>query len=387
MIYVNAYAAVSSLGSGSGAMLGALARNEAPGLRPSTDWLAGEKRAWFGHMACELPPMPAGFGPETSRNNRALLACLEAEPAIRSLIARADPSRVAVVLGTSTSGSDEADRFVGAKVRGKMPPLFSGAAQELGDPARFLSRFLSLSGPAYTVSTACTSSARAVISAARLIRAGLADCAIAGGADTLARMPVNGFASLGALSSEVCRPFAADRRGITIGEGAGLLWLSKEPAGLALLGFGESSDGYHMSAPDPEGTGAKAAMREALERAGLAPSDISYVNLHGTGTKLNDAMEAKATFEVFGDRVLASSTKTLTGHALGAAGAVEAVIASLLAGKGGTVPPQFAPDAARDPALPPVRLPETFETVAPGPVMSNSFAFGGSNASLIFGAP
>lgn len=386
MIFVNATSALCSLGVGKKAVIESLARNCAPGLRRSERWLLGGKNACFGEIAGNLPELPAGFEVENTRNNRALLGCWLSEPRFAELFAASNPSRVAVVLGTSTSGSDEADRYVGSRLRGVPPAPFSGLAQELGDPARFLSRLLGATGPAYTISTACTSSARAIISAARLIRAGLADCAIAGGADTLARMPVNGFDSLEALSCDLCRPFALDRHGITIGEGAGLLWLSRSPSGTALLGWGESSDGHHMSAPDPEGAGAISAMRGALAMAGLDSAALSYVNLHGTGTRLNDAMESKAVSAVMGEAVLASSTKTLTGHALGAAGAIEAVIACALS-EGGRVPPQFAPGVEPDPTCSGVRFPLNFEDVAAGPVMTNNFAFGGSNTSLIFGAP
>lgn len=385
MIFVNATSALCSLGAGRKAVLESLARNAAPGLRQSDRWLLGGRSAWFGEIAGDLPELPAGFEAENTRNNRALVGCWASEPRFGELFAAADPSRVAVVLGTSTSGSDEADRYVGSRLRCVPPAPFSGLAQELGDPARFLSRFLGATGPAYTISTACTSSARAIISAARLINAGLADCAVAGGADTLARMPINGFDSLEALSCDLCRPFAQDRHGIMIGEGAGLLWLSRSPSDTALLGWGESSDGYHMSAPDPEGAGAVSAMRGALSMAELAASDLSYVNLHGTGTRLNDAMESKAVSRALGDAVLASSTKTLTGHALGAAGAIEAVIACALS-EGGRIPPQFAVGAEPDPACAGVRFPAGFEDVAAGPVMTNNFAFGGSNTSLIFGA-
>lgn len=389
MIYVNAVSALCSLGCGPDEILGNLALGRAPGLRPTQGFLTRGRTAWLGHFTKPLPPMPAGFPREESRNNRALRAAWESCPAFARLLRSTPRDGIAVVLGTSTSGSDEADRYVSSVLKAGPsgePGEFAAESQELGDPSRFLSAWLGTEGPAYTVSTACTSSIRAVISGAKLIESGLAQAALVGGADTLARLPVNGFASLGALSPGLCAPFAAGRDGITIGEGAALLWLSREPSPVALLGFGESSDAHHMTAPDPAGSGAFEAMRGALERAGLAAQDLSYVNLHGTGTSLNDAMEAAATFKAVGDAPLCSSTKPLTGHTLGAAGALEAVLAVLLSSRGGMIPGQFAPGQVRDPALEGIRLPLRPQRVEPGPVLTSNFAFGGSNASLLFGA-
>ena len=241
------------------------------------------------------------------------------------------------------------------------------------------------------MATACSSSAKVFASARRLIRTGIADAAVVGGADTLCRLTLNGFASLEALSAGICNPFSVNRDGITIGEGAAAFLMQPGDGPIRLLGVGESSDAHHVSAPDPSGAGAAAAMRAALADAGLTPDDIAYVNLHGTATPLNDAMESRALASVFARPVPASSTKSLTGHMLGAAGGCEAAFLWLTLSPehnpAGRLPPHVW-DGAADPALPTVAL------VGPGArlpaqqrlaLLSNSFAFGGSNAAVILG--
>ncbi|MCI5850855.1 MAG: beta-ketoacyl-ACP synthase [Sutterellaceae bacterium] len=384
MIYVNAVSLNNALGATPEEILSSLASGTAPGMRRDPAWLLDGYSAFFGHMAPLAGSFPETLSPHRSRNNSALAAAWDSNPEFARLLSSENPERVAVVLGTSTSGIDEADRFVSGE---KGSEGFRGEAQELGDPSVFLSAYTGASGPAYTISTACTSSAKAVISASKLIECGLADAAIAGGADTLARMPVNGFDALGALSRDLCRPFSGNRSGITIGEGAGLFWLSKEPAPVSLRGWGESSDGCSMTAPDPEGKGAEKAFREALAMACVKPDDISYINLHGTGTKLNDAMEARAVSRVFGDRVPCSSTKNLTGHTLGAAGITEAGLSVLLLSRPGAVlPPQFRDNDREDPSLPPIGLLAEPWKMDGSLVLTCNFAFGGSNAALLFGA-
>ena len=241
------------------------------------------------------------------------------------------PARVGLVLGTSTAGIGEAELAVAAARRGEAVPLvFDYRQQELGSPSEFLARHLGLEGPAYTLSTACSSSARAFISGQRMLAAGLVDAVLVGGADSLCGLTLNGFDSLESLSCARCQPFDEARQGINIGEGAALFLLSRQPAPIALLGAGESSDAWHISAPHPDGVGAEAAMGMALAQAGLTPEQVGYINLHGTATRLNDAMESQAVYRLFGDRVPCSSTKPLTGHVLGAAGAIEAALACLL---------------------------------------------------------
>ena len=341
---------------------------------------------WVGRVTGELPEIPPDMVQYRSRNNRLLLAALaQIRPQVDEAIVRYGNERVAVVLGTSTSGLDEGDRMVSGTHAGKPPASYRYGQQELGDPSRFLSDYLQLFGPALTVSTACSSSARAIITGQRLIESGMVDAAIVGGADTLSRMPVNGFNSLESLSSTRCKPFSAARSGITIGEAGALILLTKEPGKVQLLGVGESSDAWHMSAPHPEGVGAIRAIEMALREAELTAQDIGYINMHGTATRLNDEIEAKVVNQLFGESVPCSSTKHLTGHTLGAAGACEAVLCYLLLSQGLRLPAQDFTDAHQDLTLAPCGLLSAPQPFTKPIMLSNSFAFGGNNASLIFG--
>lgn len=347
---------------------------------------------WQGHalhlgsVQAALPPVDGLPLPQRSRNNALLLAALvQVREQVDAAIARHGADRVGVVLGTSTSGIGESEAAVAAHAReGRLPAGFHVEQQELGSPALMLAQRLGLAGPRYVVSTACSSGAKALASGARLLRAGLCDAVLVGGVDALCGMTVAGFAALESVDAARCRPMSATRAGINIGEGAALFVLSREPSAVRLSGWGESSDAHHISAPEPTGRGALAAMRAALDRAGLVPADIGYLNLHGTATPQNDAMESRAVAELFGLGLPCSSTKPLTGHALGAAGAIEAAIAWLTVAGDGRLPVHHF-DGQRDAELPPIalvapghRLPQ-----APQHVMSNSFAFGGNNASLV----
>lgn len=322
-----------------------------------------------------------------SRNNRLISLALAAlRPRLARLLAKVPPHRIAVVLGTSTSGMEETEQAVAAHAsQGALPSGFHLGQQELGSGAWFVAETLGLTGPAYTVSTACSSSAKALASGARLLQAGLADAVIAGGADTLCRFTVAGFAALEAVSPGRCNPFSLNRNGINIGEGAALFVLGREPEEVRLSGWGEASDGYHVSAPDPEGRGARLAIEAALARAGgAAAARIGYVNLHGTGTRQNDAMESRVVADLL-PGVPASSTKPLTGHTLGAAGAVEAAFCWLtLTDPDGRLPPHVY-DGVADPALAPLALvpPGSRQGSAPRAALTTSFAFGGSNAALV----
>jgi len=383
MIYFSAVGMLNALGHSLDDIAANLVRGDAPGLRPSNDWLTGGRHCWIGHVDAELPPLPAELAQHNSRNNRLLLAALaQIRREVDDAIARFGRGRVAVILATSTAGVDEADRFISGADEG-----YHYAQQELGDPSRFLASLLGLSGPAYTLSTACSSSARAIISGQRLIEAGLADVAIVGGADTLSRMPVNGFDSLESLSAARCAPFSAQRDGISIGEGAALMLLTREPQAVALLGVGESSDAYHMSAPHPQGEGAKRAIVMALEQAGIQPRDLGYINLHGTATRLNDRVEAQVIHDIFAGQVPCSSTKHLTGHTLGAAGVCEAALCWLLLTRDLPLPAQDFSMGEIDSSLPRCGLLSAPQALEKPLILSNSFAFGGNNACLILGVP
>ena len=383
MIYISAFGMVNALGNNLAQIAAQLQAGHAPGMQPRDGWLQDGKRCWLGEVQGALPLIPAALAAHNTRNNQLLLAALaQIRPAVDAAIAQYGRDRVAIVLGTSTSGVDEGDRQVDDALSG-----YDYRMQELGDPSRFLAHFLALDGPAYTISTACSSSARAIISGQRLIDAGLADVALVGGADSLSRMPINGFASLDSLSERHCAPFSADRDGISIGEAAALLLLTREKQPLALLGCGESSDAWHMSAPHPEGVGAERAMLMALQQAGLQPQDVGYINLHGTATPLNDQVESAVIHRLFGDRVPCSSTKHLTGHTLGAAGATEAALAALILQQHLPLPPQDFSLAARDTSLPACGLITAPQPLARPVIASNSFAFGGNNTCLILGKP
>jgi 3-oxoacyl-[acyl-carrier-protein] synthase I len=390
-VYLNELGIVCALGAGKQAVTSALFAADAPGgVTISECWTPGRPLA-LGAFDGPLPPRDGVPVELRSRNNALLrLALDEIRPEVDRAIAAYGPSRVAIVLGTSTSGiaeSERAQRFFEAQ--GRWPEGFHYAQQEMGSPALFLAHVLGTCGPAHVISTACSSSAKAIASAARLLRAGIADAVIAGGADSLCAFTIAGFQSLEAVSVNRCNPFSANRCGINIGEGAGLFLMTREPGAVRLAGSGESADAHHMSAPDPSGRGAHSAIAQALDRAGLTARDIDYINLHGTATAQNDAMEGPVVADLFGAQVPCSSTKPLTGHTLGAAGAIEAGLCWLTLANN---PERFLPphwwDGHADPTLPPLHL------VAPGEraarplryLLSQSFAFGGSNAALLLGA-
>lgn len=386
--FITAYGLISALGEGVDASAEALLAWQAKGSTPLTrhnQALLDGRLTPVGRVEGELPAIPAALAPYASRNNQLLLAALaQIRPALDEALATFGPARVGLVLGTSTAGIGEAELAIATARRGEaVPTAFDYRQQELGSPSEFLARHLGLEGPAYTLSTACSSSARAFISGQRMLAAGLVDAVLVGGADSLCGLTLNGFDSLESLSGTLCQPFDNDRQGINIGEGAALFLLSRQPAPIALLGAGESSDAWHISAPHPDGVGAEAAMGMALAQAGLTPEQVGYINLHGTATRLNDAMESQAVYRLFGDRVPCSSTKPLTGHVLGAAGAIEAALACLLLERALPLPPQRVMTA--DPALAPIRLVSGTTPLATPRILSNSFAFGGNNVSLLFG--
>ncbi|WP_341675753.1 beta-ketoacyl-[acyl-carrier-protein] synthase family protein [Niveibacterium sp. SC-1] len=391
MAYLNQLGLLCALGNSPDEVATNLARGESPGMRKRPGYLAG-REVVVGEVLATLPDISAVRRPLRSRNNALALAALtQIRPAVDAALARYGASRMAVILGTSTSGIAEGEAAMRHRVAaGEFPAGFDYGQQELGSLAQFVAETLGVSGPAYVISTACSSSARALMSAARLLRAGVVDAVLCGGVDTLCAFTVSGFAALESVSAEACNPLSANRCGINIGEGAALFLMTREPSAVRLAGWGESSDAHHMSAPDPSGRGAEIAIREALARAGLTPAEIDYINLHGTATRHNDAMESAVVARIFGEHTPVSSTKPLTGHTLGAAGAVEAALAWLMLQPGnaaGWLPAQRW-DGQYDPQLPPLDVVGMNRQLghAPRHVLSNSFAFGGSNAALILGA-
>jgi 3-oxoacyl-[acyl-carrier-protein] synthase-1 len=390
-LYLNALGIANPLGRGKREVAANLFAGSRAGLVEEGDRIPG-RTVRVGAFAGPLPAIPGHLSHFDCRNNRLALAALdEIEPCIRAAVRRHGADRVAVVMGTSTSGLAEGEAAVEARLaQGAWPPHYRYTQQELGNLAAFVATYLGLSGPAYTIATACSSSGKAFASAQRLIAAGLCDVALVGGVDTLCGMTLNGFHSLEAVAADYCNPFSRNRDGINIGEGAAVFLLSPEPSRVALLGVGESSDAHHVSAPDPEGKGALRAMRLALDAARLPASAIDYVNLHGTATPLNDAMEGRAVAALFGSETACSSTKAMTGHMLGAAGAGEAAFLWLTLDpeySDGAVPPHLW-DGEADPEIPPLALVPARTRIPVTPqsaMLSNSFAFGGSNVAVVLG--
>ncbi|WP_095162130.1 beta-ketoacyl-[acyl-carrier-protein] synthase family protein [Pseudomonas sp. Irchel 3F5] len=389
--YLNALGLVCALGRGQADVARKLFAGDCSGMRIEDGWVPQRSLPVAG-VHGELPELQAHH----SRNNQLLLeACLQISAAIEAAIARFGRQRIGIVLGTSTSGIKEASDGIAHYLREQaFPASYDYAQQELSAPANFLADRLQLSGPAYVISTACTSSARALMSARRLLDLGVCDAVICGGVDSLCKLTLNGFSALEAVSAERCNPFSVNRNGINIGEAAALFLMTREAnhegSSIALLGAGASSDAHHISAPEPSGKGALQAMRKALDNARLQPAQIDYLNLHGTATRHNDAMESLAVHELFGSQLACSSSKPMTGHTLGAAGALEAAFCwlSLCADNAqGRLPPHVW-DGAADPQLPALNLVDASQRLpAQGPrrLMSNSFAFGGNNVSLILG--
>ena len=386
MIYFSAVGLINALGSNVDEISRSLSSNRS-GLTKQHGWLLHGKSTWIGKASAPLPQIPAKLAQHNSRNNRLLLAALtQIQPQVDIAIQQYGRERIAVIMGTSTSGIHEGELAIAQQLEsGELPDHYAYQQQELGDPSQFLATYLQLNGPTYTLSTACSSSVRAIISGYRLIKAGLADAALVGGADSLCRMAINGFDSLESISYQRCMPFAQQRDGINIGESAGLILLSREPAKIALLGSGESSDAWHMSAPHPEGIGAERAMRMALEQANFEPEQVGYINLHGTATPLNDVAEAQAVNRVFGAATPCSSTKHLTGHTLGAAGVTEAALSWLILDRDLTLPIQDFSVSVKDPTIADINLLTAPQKLAKKAIISNSFAFGGNNACLLLG--
>ncbi|WP_322004213.1 beta-ketoacyl-[acyl-carrier-protein] synthase family protein [Paraburkholderia tropica] len=391
-VYLHALGMVNALGDDVSAIAAALARGEAPGMGPIRTRI-GE--AFAGRVLASLDQAafapPAALAHYDCRNNRLLLAALaQIRPAIDAACERFGAGRVGVVLGTSTSGIGAVEAtFANADVDTNSAKRFDYRQMEIGSVAPFAAAALGLGGPAFTISTACTSSAKAFAAARRLLRAQLCDAVVVGGVDTLCELTLQGFASLESTSAVRTNPMSANRRGINIGEGAAVFLMSREEGPVRFAGAGESSDAHHISAPDPQGAGGEIALRAALADAGIDARAIGYVNLHATATLKNDQMEAHLMARVFPDGVAVSGTKPFTGHTLGAAGATEAGLAWLTLARDDVALPRHRWDGQADATLPPLDFVESARYLPRGAgaqsqyVMSNSFAFGGSNVSLV----
>ncbi|HEU4458409.1 MAG TPA: beta-ketoacyl-[acyl-carrier-protein] synthase family protein [Methylibium sp.] len=381
----------TALGAGRAATLDALRAGRSALARERFETAALD--TWLGIVAgIDAQRLPAALARHDCRNNRLAWLGLQADGFLDAVVRAREhygAHRVGVFLGTSTSGILQTELAYRRRdaASGALPADFHYAeTHNTFSCADFVRRALALEGPAFVVSTACSSGAKVFANAHRLIDAGVIDAALVGGIDSLCLTTLYGFNALELLSPEICRPWDAMRRGLSIGEAAAYALLERDPREAPrawLLGCGESSDGHHMSSPHPEGAGAALAMRAALADAGLDASDIDYLNLHGTATPGNDAVEDIAVCEVFGTALPCSSTKGATGHTLGAAGAVEAAIA-MLALEAGLMPGglnRTAPDATLRAAYLDAPRAAPLRRVA-----SNAFGFGGSNACLVFGA-
>ncbi|MBN6149108.1 beta-ketoacyl-[acyl-carrier-protein] synthase family protein [Xanthomonas sp. AmX2] len=392
-IAIRAYTATTALGAGLQAQAEAL-RERRSGLRRN-DFGAQPLPCWIGRVdALETQPLPPALAPWECRNNRLAWMALQHDglpEAVAAAAQRYGAERVAVVMGTSTSSigaSEEAytrldHDAAGARFADDLDRPIVHTPHSLGD---FVQHATGLRGPSVTVATACSSSAKVFAQAARLIAAGVVDAALVGGVDTLCGSVLFGFNALQLVSPEPCRPFDVRRVGLTLGEAGGYALLERADATAApaalLLGYGESSDAHHMSAPHPQGLGARLAMREALDRAGVDAAQVGYLNLHGTATPANDSIEAAAVAALFPATLHASSTKAWTGHTLGAAGIVESVFA-LLALRDGLLPGTLNSEIPDPECGPQIRFDNAYAQVRYA--MNNSFGFGGNNCSLLFG--
>ncbi|HJV72167.1 beta-ketoacyl-[acyl-carrier-protein] synthase family protein [Ideonella sp.] len=386
---VSAYTLTTALGRGIDAHNRAL-RAGATGLRLQRFETAGFE-AWLGLVeGVDEVELPATLSDFDCRNHRLAWQGMQADgfaARVQQAVQRWGAHRVGVFMGTSTSGILQTEQAYRRRdpVSGALPPdLHYAETHNNSALARFVQAALGVQGPAWSVSTACSSGAKVFGSAARLLALGLIDAAVVGGVDSLCLTTLYGFDSLELLSPDICRPWDAQRHGLSLGEAAAYALLEREASAPVawLRGVGESSDGHHMSSPLPDGAGAALAMQQALAQAGLAAADIDYINLHGTATLNNDAAEDQAMARVF-PGVPCSSTKGATGHTLGAAGAVEAGIAMLALQTG--LMPGGQTLQQRDPALVANYLPQAREARL-GHVASNSFGFGGTNVCLVFGA-
>lgn len=390
-LLLSAYTLTTSLGRGLEATREAL-RLDRSGLVPC-HFETVELDTWVGEVAgVDAQRLPDALAHYDCRNNRLVQMGLQTddfEQRVREAVERYGHDRVGVFLGTSTAGILQTELAYRRRdpVDGALPADFNyRSTHNAFSLAEFTRDYFGLTGMAMAVSTACSSSAKVFGAAARQLALGSIDAAIVGGVDSLCLTTLYGFASLQLTSAQPCRPYDGARNGISIGEAAAFALLERAPqpvpGSVLLLGVGESSDAYHMSAPHPQGLGARMAMQAALQSAGLTPDGLDYINLHGTATQANDAAEGQAVAALFGDRVPCSSTKGATGHTLGAAGAVEALICALALRDGRL--PGSPGTTALDLSIP-IQYQQRSVVAPVRRVLSNSFGFGGSNCSLVLG--
>ncbi len=389
-IFIDSYTATTCIGLGTNSLLRALVAGDTGLAHCDFDDVSLD--TWIGKVSAldtEISQLPQNLATFDCRNNRLAFLGLQQDgfdQRIRETILNVGKQRIGIFLGTSTSAiydTELAYRNVDSTTGEFLKPINYSGSHSVSSLCNFVRAVYDIQGPGFVISTACSSSAKVFAAAQRFMALGLIDAALVGGVDSLCLTTLYGFNSLQLTSDQPCRPYDRDRNGISIGEAAAFTLLTKQQSSdLVLLGYGESSDAYHMSSPHPDGLGAKQAMEAALNSAGLSPNDIDYINLHGTSTPSNDRAEGVAVNNVFGDRIPCSSTKGITGHTLGAAGAVEA-IACFEALRQGFIPGSVGTELL-DPTIHlNYQMASTSRPVKR--LLSNSFGFGGSNCSLIFG--
>ncbi|HBM88002.1 MAG TPA: beta-ketoacyl-[acyl-carrier-protein] synthase II [Rhodobiaceae bacterium] len=391
-VFLSSLGIVSALGHGTVDVAKNLFSGDQKGMRRRDDLLIDGRSTVVGEVSGELPPVQDALRAYRSRNFQMVIAAVEQmREELDGAIEKYGPARVGVVMGSSTSGIDEGEKALTEEVAtGTFPSSYDIRMQELGSVAEGLALYLGLGGPAYTISTACSSGTHALSTGKRMLESGIVDAVVVGGADTLCRLTLNGFQALSALSYELCLPFSKNRRGINIGEGAAIFLMQREEADVALWGVGSSSDGYSMTSPQPEGEGVEIALHAALTDAGCEAREINYVQMHGTGTDQNDRMESSIIARLFDHDVPASSSKAQIGHALGAAGAMGAAHCWLAAhptNEAGYLPPHMWDGVAEDGMLNEtlVRPGDRMSAGSRPLFLSNAFAFGGNNACLVIG--
>lgn len=387
MIYLNGISCLSPLGFSEQESCSILSTHHSPYIKLMDGYLPMRQKTWLGEIADKIEPQSS----DNCRNNRLTSWCLDKiEPFIYEVIKRYSKQRIGIIVGTSTSAITELEEFTySEKAKGNEEIIYDSRFFEISIISEYIQKRYDIQGPCYTVATACSSSAKAIVAGAELLSSDVCDAVIVGGSDALSKITVSGFFALSALSLDKCRPFAIDRSGINISEAAGYTILTKEPIVdncITLLGYGQTSDAHHISAPDPSGVHGMVAVKNALTMANLKPEDIGYVNMHGTGTKLNDSMEKEIIKNIFGSSVPVSSTKHITGHTLGASGIVEAYISMLILNYGLDLPYHKYNFDDIDHDLGSINIiHEPGIKLKSNIIMSNNFAFGGSNISLIFG--
>lgn len=384
MICLNGFACISPLGENKDEAIATLQSQKSKYMDYIGGFLPQGQKAYLGSLPFELP------SDCDCRNSSMLQKCTnELDSVLQLALNKYDKKRIGVVIGTSTSAITDVEQSVIKNYQENLKLFYDNRLCEIGNLSDFIKNRYKLEGPCYTVATACSSGGKALVSGAELLKSGVCDVVIVGASDSLSKITVSGFFALGALSIDPCQPFALNRCGINISEAAGITIMSKEPLTddyIKLLGYGMTSDGYHISAPEPTGTEGINAVNAAMKMAGVFPKDIGYVNMHGTGTKLNDSMEGNIIRGVFGNSVPFSSTKHITGHTLGAAAIVEAYISWLILNNNLDLPYHPYNYNEIDDEFKALNILHTFGNKLKTPIiMSNNFAFGGNNISLIFG--